>query len=223
MFEHLTRVAAKVCGVSSAADAIICASSGVEMIGLNFSPQSLRCIAASCAAEIIAAVRPVFPQTKFVGVFVNQKIDFVRRIAKDLALDAVQLHGEESADYVRDLRAPSVIKAVRVGPHYSASKAADYNCDAILLDSWSPDKGGGTGEIFDWSIAAALRPRVKRLILAGGLTPENIADAVRAVQPFAVDVCSGIEDSHRRKNPDKLRRFISALRATEAVNVELRV
>ncbi|MGZ4967416.1 MAG: phosphoribosylanthranilate isomerase, partial [Chthoniobacterales bacterium] len=103
----------------------------------------------------------------------------------------------------------------RVAPDFSLTNA--YDCDAILLDTWSPDRPGGTGETFDWSIAAQLRDRVRRLILAGGLGPDNVSAAIRTVRPFAVDVCSGVEDAPGRKSDTKLRRFIAAVRASESV------
>lgn len=219
MFKFSNNVAIKVCGITNIDDAMECAAVGVEMLGLNFSPQSLRCLSPANAAETVAAVRAEFDKPRFVGVFVNQDRALVESLAKDLALDAVQLHGDEDPEYVRNLKAPFVIKALRVGPQFSVSSAAVYDCDAILLDNWSASAPGGTGEIFPWSIAASLRPLVRRLFLAGGLTPENITEGVRVVRPFAVDVCSGVEDKPGRKNHAKLHRFIQALR----VGSELRV
>lgn len=199
----------KICGVTNASDARLCAELGVQMIGLNFSPQSKRRISADNAREIVDAVRPGFPAVKFVGVFVDQELGFVREIARELRLDAVQLHGNESPEYAREVQVPFVIKALRVSENFSPDAAADYDCDAILLDGYSPNAHGGTGMSFDWSIATAVK--AKRLVLAGGLTSENIRDAVEAVRPYAVDICSGVEDTPGRKSPDKLRRFISAI------------
>jgi phosphoribosylanthranilate isomerase len=204
----------KICGITNSEDALACAAAGVDMIGLNFSPMSSRCISPASAAEILAAVRPRFAQTKVVGVFVDQELEFVQKVTTDLALDAIQLHGEETPQYLRKLDAPFVIKALRIGRH-SASAPADYKCDAILLDTWSAKSPGGTGEIFPWSVAAALRPHVNRLILAGGLTSGNVADAIRTVRPFAVDVCSDVEDGPGRKDHLKVRRFVAAVRAVE--------
>ncbi len=215
MLEFGNGVAVKVCGVTSTDDALACAAMGVEMLGLNFSQQSLRRISLVIAAEILATVRPRFAQTKFVGVFVDQDLQFVQTTATDLALDAVQLHGVESAEYVRDLRVPFVIKALRVSPGFSESTVADYRCAAILLDNWSASAPGGTGETFPWSIAARLRPCIPRLILAGGLTNENVVNAIQMVQPFAVDVCSGVEERPGQKNYAKVRRFLKAVRAVK--------
>ena len=126
----------KICGITNSEDALACAAAGVDMIGLNFSPMSLRCISPASAAEIIAALRRQFAQTKVVGVFVDQELEFVQKVTTDLALDAIQLHGEETPRYLSKLDAPFVIKALRIG-RYSASSPVDYERDAILLDTWS--------------------------------------------------------------------------------------
>ena len=170
------------------------------------------------AAEILAAVRRHFAQTKVVGVFLDQELDFVQKVTTDLALDAIQLHGEETPQYLSKLDASFVIKALRIG-RYSAFAPADYKCDAILLDTWSAQSPGGTGETFPWSLAAALEPQVRRLILAGGLTSANVADAIRTVRPFALDVCSSVEAAPGRKDPLKVRRFVGAVRAVEEEKV----
>jgi phosphoribosylanthranilate isomerase len=200
----------KVCGLTSADDARLCASIGADMLGLNFSPQSSRCINAEKAGEIMSAARSDFPAVKFIGVFVDQPLGFVQRTIDDLALDGVQLHGAETPDFVTRVGAPFRIKAIRVALNLPLTNA--YNCDAILLDTWSADRPGGTGETFDWSIATQLRARVPRLILAGGLRPENVNDAIRIVRPFGVDVCSGVEDAPGRKSESKVRRFVEAVK-----------
>jgi phosphoribosylanthranilate isomerase len=213
MLEFDSEVAVKVCGITNIEDALDCAAAEVEMIGLNFSPASPRRIAATTAGEIIAAARTQFPGIKIVGGVVDQDLEFVRQLAREFRLDAVQLHGEETPEYVRDLNAPFVIKALRIRPDSSTSPAANYHCDAILLDTWSAKLPGGTGETFPWSVAAALQFHAKKLILAGGLTNENVADAIRTVRPFAVDVCSGVEVAPGRKDHARVRRFVEAVRA----------
>ncbi|MGZ5002721.1 MAG: phosphoribosylanthranilate isomerase [Chthoniobacterales bacterium] len=205
----------KVCGLTNTVDAHLCAALGVDMLGLNFSPQSLRCLDVKEAREIVSVVRADFPQVKLIGLFVDQPLDLVQGTISDLLLDGVQLHGNETPEFVHSVQAPFRIKALRVAPDFSLTNA--YDCDAILLDTWSPDRLGGTGETFDWSIAAQLRDRVRRLILAGGLGPDNVSAAIRTVRPFAVDVCSGVEDAPGRKSETKLRRFIAAVRASESV------
>nr|MBA3650455.1 phosphoribosylanthranilate isomerase [Chthoniobacterales bacterium] len=235
MLEFENKVAVKICGVTNVRDAITCAEAGADMLGLNFSARSLRCVEPKTAREIVEAVRAKFPRTKLVGVFLDQDAALVKTVAADLALDAVQLHGNETPDYVRelavsvipadaargavvagdgdpgrpktrpDLPPPGstppattfVIKALRVSR--VRPDAAGYDCAAILLDTWSAQDPGGTGETFPWAIAAELRPMVNRLILAGGLTSANVAEAIREVRPFAVDVCSGVESALGRK------------------------
>lgn len=205
----------KVCGVTRSEDAHACAAAGVDMLGLNFWPRSRRHITSAHAAEIVEAVRAKSAAIKFVGVFVDQPIEFVQSIARHLALDALQLHGGETPDYIRRLEVPMVIKALRVGPEFSLAMAAKYKC-AILLDGWSDTVPGGTGQTFPWEVAAALRSNVEQLILAGGLTAENVSEAIRIVQPNTVDVCSGVEAAPGRKSIEKLRRFIDAARNADA-------
>lgn len=211
MFESENRVAIKICGLSRVEDALFCAGAGVEMLGLNFSAESARRVAPDVAREIVSAVRARFSRIQFVGIFVNQERSLVQQITADLALDAVQLHGDETPEYATALRAPFVIKAFRVGTAFAEEKAASFPCDAVLLDSWNAHTRGGTGETFSWPTAAALRPRVKRLILAGGLTSRNVAEAIELVRPDAVDVCSGVEDAPGRKSADKVQRFVAAV------------
>ncbi len=212
-------VAVKVCGVTTEADALACAATGADMLGLNFSPVSIRGISQNRARDIVKAVRSDSPATQLVGIFVDQEQDFVQTIARELELDAVQLHGNESPEYARTLRAPFIIKALRVRPGFAASDVSAYDCDAILLDSWSANAPGGTGITFPWSVATAVRPLVRHLILSGGLNVDNVTDAVRTVRPAAIDVCSGLEDSPGRKDSEKVRQFIQVVRAVEAVKV----
>lgn len=212
MFDFAYEVAVKVCGVTSVDDALACAAAGADMIGLNFSSRSARCITAAAAAPIVTAVRAQFPAVKLIGVFVDQADAEVRKISSDLGLDAVQLHGAESPDEVRALALPCVIKALRVADDSSTATALAYECDAILLDTWSKDAPGGTGETFPWSIAAALRPQLPRLILAGGLTSDNVAEAIRTVRPWAVDVCSGVESAPGQKDEARVRAFLAAVK-----------
>lgn len=201
----------KVCGLTRAEDARLCGELGVDLVGLNFSPASARCLTPKDARALIDAVRPQFPALQFVGVFVEQDFAFVQNIAGELALDAIQLHGDEAPDYVRALQAPFLIKALRVGNGFSPASARAYDCDAVLLDTYSPSVRGGSGEVFDWSIAVAVKSNGQRVFLAGGLTAENVAKAIDVVRPFAIDVCSGIEDAPGRKNEEKLRRLLGAL------------
>ncbi|MBA3962891.1 MAG: phosphoribosylanthranilate isomerase [Chthoniobacterales bacterium] len=222
MFDFGRRVAVKICGVTSVPDALVCATAGADLIGLNFSTTSPRCLAPVRAAEIVATTRPLFPRVSFVGVFVDQPSDFVQNLAHELSLAAVQLHGAESPAEVARLSPIFTIKALRVRSSSPTIPATDYRCDAILLDTWSAQVPGGTGEIFPWSLAAELLPQVPRLILAGGLTSANVAAALAVVRPFAVDVCSGVEKAPGRKDAAKVREFIAAVQAAEGANVAIR-
>ncbi len=199
-------VRVKVCGVTSVADAILAVQYGADLVGLNFYPPSPRCVSLPTALEIRAAI----PEGVWcVGVFVNAEREWIASLARQLALQAVQFHGDEGEV---DLRGWScaTIKAVRVRSDESFPEWEQFPADYLLLDTHRPGRYGGTGEAFAWERAAALPPQyVSRLILAGGLTPQNVATAVRALRPWAVDVASGVESAPGRKDPEKLRAFIT--------------
>lgn len=218
-FDFGARVAVKVCGVTTIEDAETCARFGVDIVGLNFSPTSKRYIATETAAAIIEAIRPSVESVRFAGVFVDQEAEFVQQVADDLPLDAVQLHGDESPSYIATLRAPFVIKALRVSGAAPPVSATAYDCDALLLDTWTPNERGGSGQTFPWSIAAQMRGRTERLILAGGLTAENVNEAIDTVHPFAVDVCSSVEGRIGRKSAEKVRRFVEQVRRHDSAAV----
>ncbi len=204
----------KVCGLTSPVEARFCAAFGVDFIGLNFSPQSPRCLGEDEAAKIIEAARTDLLETKFIGVFVDQSLDFVQQMVDDLRLDGVQLHGNETPEFVSKVRALFRIKALRVGPDFNLTPKV-FASEAILLDTWNSAQVGGTGETFDWSIAVNMRPRVSLLFLAGGLNAQNVGAAIRMVEPFAVDVCSGVEENPGQKSESKVREFIDAVRVNE--------
>jgi phosphoribosylanthranilate isomerase len=128
----------------------------------------------------------------------------------------VQLHGNEVPSDISALDGLRVIKALRVHRGFDPAVVSNFHCDGILLDTWHPGQYGGTGERFDWSVAADVRNRVDRLILAGGLNAANVTSAIAQVRPHAVDVCSGIEDAPGRKNAAKLREFMDAVRSASA-------
>jgi phosphoribosylanthranilate isomerase len=150
-----------------------------------------------------------------VGVFVNEEADEVRRVVAEAGLGAAQLHGDESADYCRGLDCGMTIKALRVGEGFDVERVALCGAEAVLLDAFSGEAFGGTGRTFDWDVARRARELVPKLFLAGGLTPSNVAEAVRAVRPFAVDVCSGVETAPGRKSPSLVKNFIEAARGGE--------
>jgi phosphoribosylanthranilate isomerase len=184
------------------------------MLGFNFYRGSRRFIDPTEATAIIRRVRQR-GSAQCIGVFVDAEPEEIRAVAETTGIDAVQLHGNEGPDYCEKLRPLSVIKALRVHAGFDPEVACKFGCDTILLDTWHPNERGGTGAVFDWAVAAEIRRRVSRLILAGGLTPENAAAAIRQVQPDAVDVCSGVEENPRSKSADRMREFVAAVRSAE--------
>jgi phosphoribosylanthranilate isomerase len=196
-------VKVKICGITNLEDALTAIEAGADALGFVFYPLSPRHIFPELAAKIIR-ILPPFVQT--VGLFVNEDLTTVNTIADQCGLDVIQLHGEETPGYCESVRR-RVIKAFRVKDITTLDSLVQYHVASHLLDAWSPSALGGTGQTFNWEIAitaAALRP----IILAGGLTPDNVAEAVRRVKPYAVDVSSGVECSPGRKDADKIRKFI---------------
>jgi phosphoribosylanthranilate isomerase len=169
------------------------------------------------AGRAIAAALPPFVHR--VGVFVNPTRFEVERAVAEIGLDVVQLHGDEAPEFCRDLQR-RVVKAVRVGPGFRAAEALRYEnfASGVLLDTRVEavdGRPGGTGRAFDWTLAREVRENARCLVLAGGLTPDNVGRAVAAVEPDAVDVSSGVESSPCRKDPARVRAFVRAVRATE--------
>lgn len=191
----------KICGITRLADAVTAAEAGANAIGLVFWPGSPRCVDPYRARKIVAALPPFVTA---VGLFVNQSIDEIDAVASLVRLGAVQLHGDESPAFAASVRAP-VIKAVSVD-----GAAAWEPRTTLLLDSPDPVKRGGTGQIIDWDRARAVAAR-RRVLLAGGLTPENVAEASARVQPFGVDISSGVESAPGIKDPARIRALFEAL------------
>ena len=197
----------KVCGVTNVEDALAALDAGADMLGFNFYARSPRYVTPAAARKIVEQLRE---GVSCVGVFVNEAAPAeVERIAREAGLGAVQLHGDESPEFCRSLGGLTTIKALRVGADYKPESAAAYQTDAVLLDAYVAGARGGTGRTFDWRLATLTRERVPRLFLAGGLNPDNVAPAVAAVRPYAVDVCSGVETSPGRKSPELMRRFVN--------------
>jgi phosphoribosylanthranilate isomerase len=196
----------KVCGITRAEDAQHAAGHGATALGFVFWPRSPRSVSAEQAADIIAGLPPgVTP----VGVFVDEPIEGVRAIVEKTGIRAVQLHGDEPPAYAGALDCP-VFRAVRVDEGDAA--AASWPAETTLLvDTVDPVRRGGTGVAVDWNRAAALA-RERKIVLAGGLTPANVAEAITAVRPFGVDVSSGVEASPGVKDPEKVARFLANAR-----------
>jgi phosphoribosylanthranilate isomerase len=202
-----TRV--KICGITTWDDARLSIDLGASALGFNFYPPSPRAITPADAWKIIWRLPPF---VEAVGVFVNWPPLVVEALARALHLTAVQLHGAESPEEVTKLaRTRRVIKGVQVGRGFRVAGLARYRAaDGILLDGFARGLHGGTGRTIDWNLARAAR-RYGRIILAGGLTPENIAEAIRVAKPYAVDVASGVERRPGRKDPARLRALFAAV------------
>jgi phosphoribosylanthranilate isomerase len=199
-------VRVKICGITDISSALAAAEAGADALGFVFAPSPRR-ITPSQACRICRELPPFISR---VGVFADAPLEEVRAVAEYCGLDAIQLHGSESPDYCRSL-GRRVIKAFRVGDEIDPVELSGYPADAILLDTFVAGQKGGTGQPFDWQLAAGLKLS-RPLILAGGLTPENVGRAVAIVQPYGVDVSSGVEKDGQpgKKDPDKIRRFIAA-------------
>lgn len=202
----------KICGIRDETSALAAAEAGADAVGFIFA-QSPRHLEPAQARRIAAALPPFVAR---VGVVVNEPLESLRELVDAVRLDAVQLHGDEPAAYCRaaqDLRV-TVVKAVPVSGPLDPERLRDFRVGAVLLDTHRPGLRGGTGEPFDWRLAAPAA-RAVRVILSGGLSPENVAAAIAAVRPYGVDVSSGVE-TDGRKDPGKIRAFIEAARAADA-------
>lgn len=195
----------KICGITCLEDALTAVDAGADALGFVFFPASPRHVSPEQAAEIIRALPP-FVQT--VGLFVNEDPPTVNTIADRCGLDIIQLHGEETPAYCTAIRR-RVLKAFRVRDRHTLDSLPQYHVAGYLLDAWSPAAQGGTGQTFNWDIAAEAVQSGRRIILAGGLTPENIAESICQVRPYGVDVSSGVEYAPGRKDADKIRTFIT--------------
>lgn len=198
----------KICGITTVADGMSAAEAGADMIGLMFYEQSPRHITLATAVEIARALPPFVLK---VGVFVNPSEDLVLRAIAECGLNLLQFHGDETSDFCTQFGVMSM-KALRIRDADSLKQLANYNTDAYLLDAYSANGLGGTGETFNWDLAVDAQKLGKPIFLAGGLTPQNVADAVQKIRPFAVDVSSGVESAPGKKDAAKVRAFIQAVR-----------
>jgi phosphoribosylanthranilate isomerase len=196
----------KICGITNLADALAAAEAGADALGLMFVEASPRHVSIMVAADI-ARQLPSFIIK--VGVFMNAPEELVFRAIGECGLNLLQFHGEESPEYCRQFGLMTM-KAFRIRDAESLQSLPDYKTDAFLLDSYVAGKPGGTGEKFNWDLAVEAKKFGKPIFLAGGLTLENVADAVRQVQPYGVDVSSGVESSPGEKDISKVRGFITA-------------
>jgi phosphoribosylanthranilate isomerase len=201
----------KICGITSLDDARAAVDAGADFLGFNFYRPSPRYITPQDAREIIEQL----PESIVtVGVFVNEQS--LSRIANEAAVSALQLHGDESPGYCQELAADRfVIKTLAVSSDFESRGVEDYEVQAIMLDTKHNALRGGTGRVFDWSIAQRIKQLVPALFLAGGLSPENVEEAIETVRPYAVDACSSLEDAPGKKNHERMRVFIEKVRGVK--------
>jgi phosphoribosylanthranilate isomerase len=200
----------KICGIKTLPEALAAIEVGADYLGFNFYPKSVRFIEKDACAKITFVLKQEHPQVKLVGVFVNSSVEEVKNIIDACLLDLAQLHGDETPEMLKQL-APRAFKAFRGVPE----NVGDYERDeapAYLIDAAVKGAYGGTGVTADWSAAAELAKRYP-LLLAGGLNPDNIAEAVRQVCPWGVDVASGVEAGPGSKDTDKMKAFVQAVRS----------
>lgn len=205
----------KICGITNLEDALAAVEAGADALGFNFYPESPRYVTAQEARSIIEGLPA---HILCVGVFVNEEPAKVARIANEAGLSGLQFHGDETPEYTEQFNQSLVgrrfhIKALRVRQGFKPETAARYKTDAIMLDAFAPQARGGTGHTFDWEMARRTRELVPKLFLAGGLSPENIEEAVRTVEPYGVDACSCLESSPGRKDQERVSDFIRLARA----------
>ena len=204
----------KICGITNVDDALAAVSAGADALGFNFYKPSPRYVTPQEAREIIARL-PLSVLT--VGVFVNEESpQTVRNIANEAGTAALQLHGDESPGYCDELAADRyVIKTLSVANDFEIEMVQDYEVQAIMLDTKHNALRGGTGRVFDWSVAREVNGLVPKLFLAGGLSPENVEEAIETVRPYAVDACSELEDTPGKKNHERMRAFVEMARSVK--------
>ena len=206
-------VRVKICGITNLADARAAIAAGADALGFVFVPGTPRFIAPDLAGEIVRELPPFIAR---VGLFVDAETRTVAEVLVRSGMDTLQFHGEETPDLVRQFRrAVKVMKAFRVRGEETLMRLSAYAdaVDAILLDAYVAGAHGGTGAQFDWKLAVQARDLGRPLVLAGGLTPANVAEAVRTVRPYGVDVSSGVESAPGRKDPAKLAEFVRAAKS----------
>jgi phosphoribosylanthranilate isomerase len=210
----------KICGITNLEDALLATERGVDALGFIFA-ESPRQITPIKATGIIRSLPPLVTT---VGVFVNERAEQIMKIVSACSLDLVQLHGEESPEICRDLM-PRSIKAFRIQNEKDLIPIESYRgkVRAILLDTFQKGKAGGTGKTFDWSLALIAKKTGIPIILAGGLGPENIQEAIRNVQPYAVDVNSGIEERPGKKDPGLMEKLMGKIREYRIQESEVRI
>jgi phosphoribosylanthranilate isomerase len=207
------RLFVKICGVTTPEDAVAAAEAGADAVGMVFWPGSPRLVAIDAARAIGAALPPFVTR---VGVFRDAERDEMARVADAVGLDLLQLHGDEPPEAL-DALPRRALKAVRVGETFAPEEALRYEGRAagLLLDTRASEAPGGTGRTFDWSLARGVRKHARFLLLAGGLGPDNVRAAIRALEPDGVDASSRLEKAPGLKDHARVRAFVEAVRAAE--------
>ncbi|MBU0759548.1 MAG: phosphoribosylanthranilate isomerase [Candidatus Omnitrophica bacterium] len=213
----MKRVRVKFCGITSSGDAEKAIEAGADSLGFVFFKDSPRYVTPEYAEAIIKTLPPFVTG---VGVFVNEDLRFIEDCVEKCGLSAVQLHGDESPEYCLrfknlNMKGVKLIKGIRVKDEESTRSIEDCNADAILLDSYKADMYGGTGKVFDPSLAMLAKEYDRRLIISGGLNPDNVREMIKEIRPYGVDVSSGIESSPGKKNVELMEEFIREVRITE--------
>ena len=202
----------KICGITCIEDAMACVEAGADALGLNFYEPSPRYLPIDKAAEITRHLPPFVAR---VGLFVNASEETIRATVEKTGINTLQFHGDETPEFCARFAPLKVIKAFRMQGSQTLRELSQYNVDALLLDSFEAGIPGGTGMIFNWDLARQAKDEGKPIILAGGLNPENVAEAIHETWPYAVDVASGVEIEKGRKDAATVRRFMATVRQVE--------
>jgi phosphoribosylanthranilate isomerase len=206
----------KVCGITRPEDGLAALAFGADWLGFIRWPKSPRYLPLEDCAQLVHHLRERATKPfEAVAVYVDASRDLIEREIKAIGLDRIQLHGQEPAELAAALSRPA-IKALRVRDAASLARAGEYPAMDLMVDAWVAGNPGGTGQTFDWEVACAAKECGRPLILAGGLTPENVAEAVRRVRPYAVDVSSGVESAPGRKDAERVRVFLDAVQWADA-------
>jgi len=198
----------KICGITNLEDASSAVDAGAEALGFNFYEPSPRYIDPAKAREIIENLPK---RVLTIGVFVNEDRERMQAIATQAGVTGLQLHGDEPPQYCEELKEWYVIKTFSVGDDFNAEAAVDYPVKAVMIDARHETLRGGTGLLSDWSIAKRIQELGKPLFLAGGLSPDNVREAISVVKPYAVDACSALEERPGKKNHQRMRAFFKAI------------
>ncbi|MGH9947255.1 MAG: phosphoribosylanthranilate isomerase [Pyrinomonadaceae bacterium] len=202
----------KICGITNLEDALLSAKFGADSLGFNFYEKSPRYIKPQAAREIIDQLPDGVLK---VGVFVNESLEKIIKTVKHARLDAIQLHGDETAEFVEEVKSATklqIIKALRISNEFVSDDFLYFEAEAILLDTFSANEYGGTGETFEWEKAKKAMAIFPQVYLAGGLNEKNVGEAITQLRPYAVDACSGLELEKGIKDRAKVEAFITAVR-----------